>query len=169
MLTQAYGEAGRGRAHDGSLCRHPRGDSGAARGSPPPDRQGQASEGCRGRGRLRPGLGARRAAGDHLQRHGGAGDRGRDAIMAFYRRNWAAGAHGTGAERETHVGENPFVVALGDYRLLATHTAIFAARRGVMPRLIGFGEFRDEIVFEDGAWRIADRRSSLRRRPRRSA
>ncbi|MBO9376706.1 hypothetical protein GG804_08000 [Sphingomonas histidinilytica] len=94
---------------------------------------------------------------------------GRDAIMAFYRRNWAAGAHGTGAERETHVGENPFVVALGDYRLLATHTAIFAARRGVMPRLIGFGEFRDEIVFEDGAWRIADRRSSLRRRPRRSA
>ncbi|QTH21145.1 nuclear transport factor 2 family protein [Rhizorhabdus wittichii] len=94
---------------------------------------------------------------------------GRDAIMVFYRRNWANGAHGAGDERETHVGENPFVVAFGDDRLLATHTAIFAARRGPMPRLIGFGEFRDEIIFEDGAWRIADRRSSLRRRARRSA
>jgi hypothetical protein len=94
---------------------------------------------------------------------------GRDAIMAFYRRNWATGAHGAGEERETHITENPFIVALGEDRLLATHSAIFAARRRVMPRLIGFGEFRDEIIFEDGAWRIVDRRSSLRRRPRKSA
>lgn len=94
---------------------------------------------------------------------------GRDAIMAFYLRNWATGAHGAGDERETHVTENPFVVAVGEGRLLATHTAIFAARRGIMPRLIGFGEFRDEIIFEDGAWRIVDRQSSLRRRPRKTA
>ena len=94
---------------------------------------------------------------------------GREAIMAFYRRNWATGAHGAGEERETHIAENPFIVALGEDRLLATHTAIFVARRGVMPRLIGFGEFRDEIILEDGSWRIVDRQSSLRRRPRKSA
>lgn len=91
---------------------------------------------------------------------------GRDAIMAFYQRNWAAGAHGSGEERETHVIENPYVTGLSGNRLLALHTAIFAARRGVIPRLIGFGQFRDEILFEDGAWRIADRQSDLRRRPR---
>ena len=94
---------------------------------------------------------------------------GRDAIMAFYRRNWATGAHGAGDERETHIAENPFIVAIGEGRLLAAHSAIFAARRGVLPRLIGFGEFRDEMIFEDGAWRIIDRKSSLRRRPRKSA
>lgn len=94
---------------------------------------------------------------------------GREAIMRFYRRNWATGAHGSGEGRETHVIENPYVVATGPDRLLAVHTAIFAARRGAMPRLIGFGEFRDELTFEDGAWRIADRRSDLRRRPRTSA
>jgi hypothetical protein len=94
---------------------------------------------------------------------------GRDAIMTFYRRNWATGAHGAGEERETHIIENPYIVAFNETRLLAAHTAIFAARRGIMPRLIGFGEFRDEILFEDGAWRIADRRSDLRRRPRKSS
>lgn len=92
---------------------------------------------------------------------------GREAIMAFYRGNWANAAHGSGDERETHVIETPYVVALGADRLLAAHNAIFVARRGAMPRLIGYGEFRDELVLEEGDWRIIDRRSDLHRRPRR--
>ena len=92
---------------------------------------------------------------------------GRAAIMAFYRRSWDQAGHGAGESRETHVFDNPYVVAIGGDRLLATYAAMFVAWRGDIPRLMGFGEYRDEIVFEEGAWRIADRRQWLRRRPRR--
>ena len=95
--------------------------------------------------------------------------RGRDAIMDFYRRNWARGAHGAGAERETHVCDNPYIVASAAGRLHAVHSAIFAAMDGEIPVLIGFGEFRDELVEEDGRWRILIRESTLRRRRRTSA
>ena len=94
---------------------------------------------------------------------------GRAAIMAFYLRSWATGGHGLGGDRETHIFENPYIVALDDSRLLAVHTAVFAAMGGDLPRLIGFGTFRDELIFEDGMWRLADRRSNLRRRPRKPA
>ena len=92
--------------------------------------------------------------------------RGRDAIMAFYQNNWARGAHGAGSERETHVCENPFIVATASGRLHAVQSAIFAAMDGDTPMLIGFGEFRDELVEEDGRWRILSRVSTLRRRQR---
>jgi hypothetical protein len=93
---------------------------------------------------------------------------GREAIMEFYRANWARGSHGSGEGRETHVAENPYVEALGEDRFRATHSAIFAAMSNATPILIGFGEFRDEIVKEDGQWRIDIRVSTIRRLSRSS-
>jgi hypothetical protein len=89
---------------------------------------------------------------------------GRDAIMDFYRASWARGAHGSGANRETHIFENPYIVALGGGQLEARHNAIFARMAIDGPVLVGFGAFRDIIIEERGRWRIVDRVSHLSRR-----
>jgi hypothetical protein len=91
---------------------------------------------------------------------------GRDAIMDFYRGSWARGGHGTGAERETHVFGNPYIVPHDDGQLLAIHSAVFVGFESDNPIVIGFGDFRDTLVKENGRWRILKRESSLRRRPR---
>lgn len=88
---------------------------------------------------------------------------GRVAIMEFYRRNWARGVHGRGDMREVHVAESPLVRQMDNDRLLALHSSVFVAFPGGMPRLIGFGEFRDELVHEQGCWRIDTRSSRLSR------
>lgn len=89
---------------------------------------------------------------------------GRHAIMSFYRGMWQTGGHGKGESRETHVAEHPDMVMRRDGRILARHAASFFFSENGEPRLRGFGTFEDEIVFEDGAWRIARRRSALVRR-----
>jgi hypothetical protein len=89
---------------------------------------------------------------------------GRDAIMAFYHGNWARGSHGVGDARETHVAEHPYIEALPGDRLRAVHSTVFMAMSGSEPTLIGFATFTDELVFEDGSWRIASRDSSIHRR-----
>ncbi|MDR7103673.1 nuclear transport factor 2 family protein [Croceicoccus sp. BE223] len=89
---------------------------------------------------------------------------GREAIMAFYARVWQSGGHGKADLREVHVAEHPDIVRLSDSRLLARHAASFFYAEGGEPKLRGFGQFHDEIVFEDGAPRIALRRSTLIRR-----
>ena len=86
---------------------------------------------------------------------------GRDTIMAFYRRVWEDGGHGLGSERETHVAEHPRITMLADGMLLARHSSAFFNQRDGVPRLVGFGEFRDELIEEDGALRIALRQSRL--------
>lgn len=89
---------------------------------------------------------------------------GREAIMAFYERVWQSGGHGKADLREVHVAEHPDIVRLCDSRLLARHAVSFFYADGGEPKLRGFGQFQDEIVFEDGAARIALRRSALIRR-----
>ena len=86
---------------------------------------------------------------------------GRDSIMAFYRQVWSSGGHGLGSERETHVAEHPHITLLADGRLLARHSSAFFNLRDGVPRLVGYGEFRDELIEEDGALRIALRHSRL--------
>lgn len=86
---------------------------------------------------------------------------GRDSIMSFYRRVWSSGGHGLGSERETHVAEHPHITVLADGMLLARHSSAFFNRRDGMPRLVGYGEFRDELIEEDGALRIVLRQSRL--------
>lgn len=92
---------------------------------------------------------------------------GRDAIMGFYSQVWKTGGHGLGAERETHIAEPPYVVALEKGRLLARHAAVFVKWQGDGPVLVGFGEFRDEIIFEEahGALRCASRGYGVGARP----
>lgn len=92
---------------------------------------------------------------------------GRAAILDFYRGNWSAAAHGSGAGREVHVAEPAHITRLPDGRLLAQHNAIFAAMPGEEPLLIGFAQFRDELVFEEGSWRIITRHSTIKRRAKR--
>jgi hypothetical protein len=89
---------------------------------------------------------------------------GRAAILDFYRGNWRAAAHGSGAGREMHVAEPAHVTGLPNGRLLAQHNAIFAAMAGEEPVLIGFAQFHDELVFEEGSWRIITRHSTIKRR-----
>lgn len=89
---------------------------------------------------------------------------GREAILAFYRQVWAAGGHGKGATRETHVAEHPDVVLVDDHRMVARHAVSFFNAVDGEPRLVGFGTFRDEIVLNGDAWRIALRQSVLTRR-----
>jgi len=89
---------------------------------------------------------------------------GRDAILAFYQANWARGSHGVGDARETHVAEHPFIDVSRDGRLRVVHSAVFMAMSRQEPVLIGFATFTDELVFEDGSWRIASRHSSIHRR-----
>ncbi len=89
---------------------------------------------------------------------------GRGAIMEFYRANWARGAHGTGEKRETHVAENPYIQQLSAQRFQAIHSVALVAMGDDAPILVGFGEFRDVVVHEEGLWRIAVRNSRLSRR-----
>lgn len=86
---------------------------------------------------------------------------GRDTIMTFYRRVWENGGHGLGSDRETHVAEHPHITVLADDMLLARHSSAFFNQRDGVPRLVGYGEFRDELIEEDGIWRIALRQSRL--------
>lgn len=89
--------------------------------------------------------------------------KGRNAIMAFYRQVWANGGHGKGSSRETHIAEHPDVTPIDDGRLLARHAAAFFYAEDGNMLIKGFGTFRDTIVFEDGAWRIAERQAILAR------
>ena len=89
---------------------------------------------------------------------------GRAAIMDFYRNSWARNEHGTDSGRETHVAEHPFIEPNGKHSCRAIHSAIFTAMDGKEPVLIGFGTFTDDIVFEDGRWRILERVSNINRR-----
>lgn len=89
---------------------------------------------------------------------------GRGAIMDFYRAAWARGAHGTHAERETHIAENPYVSADDDGRISAVHNLVFLAMQAGTPTLVGFGRFEDVIVEEEGRLRILHRISTLHRR-----
>lgn len=89
---------------------------------------------------------------------------GRAAIIEFYRKSWACNEHGSGDGRETHIAEHPFIKPGGNCRCRAIHSAIFTAMDGDEPVLIGFGTFTDDIVFEDGRWRILERISNIRRR-----
>ena len=86
---------------------------------------------------------------------------GRDSIMTFYRQVWSSGGHGLGSERETHVAEHPHITVLANGRLLARHSSAFFNQRDGVPRLVGYGEFHDELIEEDGALRIALRQSRL--------
>lgn len=90
--------------------------------------------------------------------------KGRDAILEFYQQVWAAGGHGKGSARETHIAEYPDVIPVADGRLLARHNSSFfyADQGDILVR--GFGTFRDLLTFEDGAWRIDERHSTLVRR-----
>jgi hypothetical protein len=94
--------------------------------------------------------------------------KGREAILAFYRKNWRVGAHGSGAGREVHVAEPAHITAASEGRLLARHNAIFVAMDGAEPLLIGFARFHDELVYEDGNWRILTRHSIISRRSKSS-
>jgi hypothetical protein len=90
--------------------------------------------------------------------------KGREAIMAFYHNVWKSGGHGKEGSRETHVAEHPDMLLQSDGRIMARHAVSFFFAEAGEPRLRGFGTFEDKIILEDGAWRIAHRRSALVRR-----
>ena len=89
---------------------------------------------------------------------------GREAILNFSKRNWEKSAHGAGAAREVHIFERPYVTVQKSGRLLARYTVAFFAMPEEDPFLVGFGEFEDEIIREDGGLRIISRRSTFNRR-----
>ncbi|MCB2075675.1 MAG: nuclear transport factor 2 family protein [Rhodobiaceae bacterium] len=88
---------------------------------------------------------------------------GRAAIMAFYAKVWETGGHGKGAAREVHVAEPADIIALAPDRLRARHAEAFFFADADGPRIRGFGTFDDEVVWEDGAWRIVHRIATLTR------
>jgi hypothetical protein len=92
------------------------------------------------------------------------GVNGRAAIMAFTCKNWAAHGHGRGDGREVHIAERPYLMSVAPNRVKAIYNVIFTAFHGDEPILIGFGEFEDEVVKQDGKWLIQHRRNVLRRR-----
>jgi SnoaL-like domain len=87
----------------------------------------------------------------------------REDVVAFNVKNWAAGAHGKGDAKETHLAEPPHIVELGGGRYRAIYNLVMFGLVGGKYALVGTGLFQDDCVKEDGEWKVYARRAKLKR------
>jgi 3-phenylpropionate/cinnamic acid dioxygenase small subunit len=81
---------------------------------------------------------------------------GRDAIMGLMKDSMAQQS-----DQRRHVVTNVFFESEGDDRAMAiSNVTITSVEHGAI-RLVTSGLYRDEVVREDGQWRIAGRRIEL--------
>ena len=81
---------------------------------------------------------------------------GRDAIMGLMKNSMAEQS-----DQRRHVVTNVFIESTGDARAVAISNITLTSVEDGAIRLVTSGLYRDEVVCEDGRWRIAGRRIEL--------
>lgn len=83
---------------------------------------------------------------------------GRDAVIAFTKEAWATDAHGSREAPHVHFGGPAAVRLLDDTHAQVRSTCLYVgpAEAGVV--IHGFGRYQDDVIFEDGQWRLLNRR-----------
>jgi hypothetical protein len=83
---------------------------------------------------------------------------GQDAVLAFTINAWKTNAHGSREAPHVHFGGPAEVSFLAADRALVRSTCLYVGPGEMAMVVHGYGRYEDEVVLEDGAWKLLHRR-----------
>lgn len=88
---------------------------------------------------------------------------GLEEVMAFARNAWVTDDHGPRDAPHIHFGGPPDITPIGEGRALAKTTCLFIGPSPDGMVVHGYGRYEDEVIVEDGAWKLLHRKVEITR------
>jgi len=83
---------------------------------------------------------------------------GHEAVIAFTKKAWDTDAHGSRDAPHVHFGGPAAITFLPDNRALVHSTCLYVGPGEEAMIVHGFGRYEDEVILEEGTWKLLHRR-----------